>query len=485
MKFKLNLILYFLIIVNSTSLCISSSNDIFYRFPGDDGYNVVSVSPFNVDVRYTTPSNSGRLYIAPTNHDTTGKLSIDSYSTGSYYVGAQGPTITIDKFTKDFGEVYNKNNNITIKIKIINNNKENRLENVYIYEDIPDKFECIDANPEFTTKSNKSNTIIWALSDTIRRSNTLEYTIRTNKSGKHNLGNTMLEATVVDKNGRKNDIILVDNNRINILIQNTPPKFSTIDPEPPLSINRGFFNDKHVNEKYINVSLTDIDNDTISCELLLAGGCKSVKPIFSDSNTINGILYYNYAWDLAGFNDGTHILALDAFDGDDHTMSHDIELNIYKITPEIKTALLTILVIVIAGLVVRHSSKYSSIKRKLDTNWIMCYMIIGLKQKIRGISILTKLNKALKSNAIFVRLKNNIDTKKQATKEYMNQHTPLQGGTSSDNNDNIGIDEDFDDQSLPPEQRKKHSINKEHQSENDLHIHENSNELDSLSDDRT
>ncbi len=348
-------------------------------------------SSYEIKIGHSTPGITN-IYVSPSektgspigfSDSTSNELDFtnqESHSSGSYYVGVQGPAITIEKYTKDFKETYYKNNNITIKLKIINSYKQNRLENAYLYEEIPDGFEFICANPSNIIDPNKPNSIIWYCGDKIRSSKTYEYTIRTNKSGRHNFGSTMLEATVVDKNGRKNDVIVNSNRPISVLICNNPPKFLDLNPEPPINVRRelnGYLiGHKH---KYITVSLTDPDNDTINCELLSSSGCKPITPINSstDTNIMNGVTYYNYTWDISCLNIGTHFLTLDAFDGDDHNKAVNIELNTFIIPPKIASAFYTFMIIVIAGVIVRHSFIYSSLsllkdkltrKERLDKN---------------------------------------------------------------------------------------------------------------------
>ena len=457
------LMIYFLLFINISSC---SSYDITYRTSADPGYKIISISPSDLDIKYSTSKDSGYVYATPEGRDYTNELSTESHSTGSYYVGAQGPAISIEKYTKDFRDIYNKNDNITIKIKIINSNKQNRLKNVYIFEEIPDGFEFVEANPVNITIPNKPNTIIWDCGDGIKSSKTYEFTLKTNVNGKHNFGSTMLEATVVDKNGRKNEVVVNSNRLISIVISNNPPKFSDLNPEPPINIRRTLIGNKPVDIKYINVSLTDPDNDTINCELLSSSGCKPIIATTSSSNKINGTIYFNYSWDISGFDRGTHVLTLDAFDGDEHKLSQDIKLNIYNIPSGITASLIAILIIVIAGLIVKHNFIFSYIKRKLERNWIICFILCYIKYKIVRDLIVCKLER----NQAIRPIKHKHKIIKNKAISYTQSYDAPPDITSDKKNNNIAhADADSIDSSPPQEPKKKKD---EDEDETDLSDHD-------------
>ncbi len=452
------LIIYCTILVN-IPLC--NSYGIIYKTSSDPGYKFVSVSPSELDIKYFSSKDFGDVYKIHEETDTNDEVPIESHSTGSYYVGSQGPAITIEKYTNNFKDIYRKNENITIKIKIINSNKQNRLEDVHIFEEIPEGFEFIEANPVNITNRKRPNTIMWDCGSEIRSSRTYEFTLRTNKSGKHNFGSTMLEATVVDKNGRKNEVIVNSNRLINIIILNEPPKFSDLNPDPPINIRRTLIGNKPAGVKNINVRLTDPDNDTITCELLSSSGCKPLNATNITSNKVKGIIYYTYSWDISGFESGTHILTLDAFDGYEHKLSQDIKLNVYKIPPDIKTSFGGILIIVIAGLIIKHYLIFSNIKYRLGRNWMVRFMLCYIRHEFfRGL-IVSKLEK---NRTICVFNENQKNIKYKAI-----NYTELHSSSNDSESDNKNIMKNFDSvDTLPPQEPKKKKEDESDISDHDL-----------------
>lgn len=120
MRFWLYLLICSLVFTN-VSFC--STYDVIYRTSADPVTRSISVSPSDLDIVYSTSKDSGYVYTTSTEPDYTNKISQESHSTGSYYVGSQGPAITIEKYTNGFKNNYKKNDIITVKIRIINNNK--------------------------------------------------------------------------------------------------------------------------------------------------------------------------------------------------------------------------------------------------------------------------------------------------------------------------------------------------------------------------
>ena len=279
-----------------------------------------------------------------------------SQSKMTYY--AEGPFIDIEKYTLEFKNVYNKNENITIRVKILNCNQKNRLENVYISEEIPQDFELVSVNQngcKIIKNTNSPNIMQWVCEDVIISSKCYEYVIRTNKSGNHIFSNPTVKTTVIDNNGRKNQLILSSGDPISLTIKNTPPEFYNMSPEPPINI-RDFFGDKYIT---VEATLRDPDYDSINCKLRsngynLRAPTNTSQWICKDPN--NKYRYCTYIWDISDLDRRSHILTLEATDGDEKTISRDIELNVYRIPPNwisnLAAIIATIVAIVVGSVIV-------------------------------------------------------------------------------------------------------------------------------------
>ena len=129
------------------------------------------------------PSPEPPPIIMPDKSDTSEPVtSSSSYSKGSYYLGPYGPAITVEKNIKTKTETYYKNDDITIRLRILNCNQRNRLESVHISEEIPSAFEMIKAKPDKYIERNADNdpkTIEWRFDKGISSKEYIEYTIRT------------------------------------------------------------------------------------------------------------------------------------------------------------------------------------------------------------------------------------------------------------------------------------------------------------------
>lgn len=447
----------------SASLC--HSHDIIYRTSKDSDYKIISISPSDLDIEYSTSKDLGYTYkTTDMRIDKTTVSETESHSSSSYYVGSQGPAIIIEKYTQDFKNEYEKNEDITMAIKIVNSNKQNRLENLRINEVIPKGFEFVRATPVNQTNLKKPNTMVWDLESGITSSETLEFTLKTNESGKHNFGSTMLETTVVDKNGRKNDVIIVSDRLINIIVLNNPPKFLDLIPEPPINIRRSLIGNKPLGVKYLNVTLMDTDNDPINCELVSSSGCKPINPMNISNTEINNTTYYNYSFDISTFESGSHILKLDASDGDDHKLSQDIKLNVYRIPPELSTTLIAILIIVIAGLIVKHYFVFSNIKRKLKYHWMLLFIICYIRYN--------NLTKLIIINSKDLPITQFVITKHKRIKEkalnFIESNCKYKFLKNNTQNDVIRNGDCLDDIPTPQNPKEKKDENEPELSDNDL-----------------
>ena len=189
-----------------------------------------------------------------------------SRSKGSYHIGPLGPPITIDKNTKGLREKYYKNDNITIRLRILNCDLKNTIENVHLWEEIPCQFELVkkdkdDYVDESIKDPNKDpKTIRWDLKDGIYSSNNLEYTVRTNKSGQYIFNSPLLRAKIKDGSCRSHEILQSNNDYLYITIHNREPIFEKLDY--PKEIKLG-------SNATINVTVRDLDLDPIKIDIYI------------------------------------------------------------------------------------------------------------------------------------------------------------------------------------------------------------------------
>ncbi|MDF0592059.1 hypothetical protein P0O24_00455 [Methanotrichaceae archaeon M04Ac] len=188
-------------------------------------------------------------------------IASSSRSKGSYYIGPLGPPITIDKNTKGLREKYYKNDNITIRLRILNCDLKNTIEYVNLQEEIPNQFELVKKDSDTYEDDSEKNpnrdpkTIRWVFNDGIYSSINLEYTVRTNKSGQFIFNSPLLRANIKDNNGRSHEISQSNNDNLYIAIHNREPSFERL--EYPEAIKLG-------KDATINVVVKDFDSDPIN-----------------------------------------------------------------------------------------------------------------------------------------------------------------------------------------------------------------------------
>ncbi len=257
-------------------------------------------------------------------------------STKSFYINSQGSAITIEKNIKGLTEKYYKNENITIGLKVLNSNPRNRLEDIYIIEEIPDEFELINVKPDNYIELNKSGNpriIKWGFKNNITKIKNLEYTVSTNKSGKYIFGSTILDAEITDKNGKKYEILQSSENSNVITIYNREPRLVKVDG---LS---SFTQCKSNKDIIINLSIFDPDYDLINAYIYKNDGNLAAKSNKNSTYNFNENLELNctlislllntskYKEDLA-----IHRFTIEVTDGEDSD-SEEYEIDIYNHVP--------------------------------------------------------------------------------------------------------------------------------------------------------
>jgi hypothetical protein len=238
--------------------------------------------------------------------------STQSRSSGIYWDRELLPVI-IDKYTKTYN--FNKNENITIILKVVNLDLDNKLKNIYIREEIPEGFCLVKPKKNLT---DDGTGIKWNC-DWIGFTQSFEYILRSNKKGVYNLGRTVLKATRIDNEGRQHEIGAVSDKDLFINIINNKPKIKKIDPPSPMLIKIG-------SPLLLNVTVEDPDNDTMNCTLKDTSNEFCINPILDKGK--------NYTWNLANYaaNYTDYIFELEVKDSDEDSALRTIELRKYWLT---------------------------------------------------------------------------------------------------------------------------------------------------------
>lgn len=255
-----------------------------------------------------------------------------THSRGSYYIGPQGQVV-IEKYTKRLKEIYDKDENITIRLKIVNCNRRNRLEDVYIREEIPEEFELVSAIPnnyrEIPPYESGDKVIPrmieWRCDDNIGSTRIFDYTVRTNQSGKHLFSSTLLGATVRDYNGRTYEILQTSDNDLFVTIENSHPKIEWITTEERSTCYK---NGENIN---IKVYVTDRNLEPITCEIY-SDKHKYVSTDYTPEivEMLKKPCYsFNFTLNDSNYEVGSNMLNIKASDGETESTA-ELNIEIYR-----------------------------------------------------------------------------------------------------------------------------------------------------------
>jgi tetratricopeptide (TPR) repeat protein len=233
--------------------------------------------------------------------------------------------IIINKYTKNLKTEYDKRENITIRIRIINCDKRNRIEKAYLQEEIPEGFIVVSpvvnsgTNPRIITEEGIQS-LLWFFDEGLPYRKHVEYTLQGTKMGLHNLVSTVVSTSVLDNIGVTHNIVSVSED-LTLNIKNDPPGDIDYYQENPIYV-------RHKNKLSINASFRDRENDTINCNLFFNNTLKSIKPYKSFQDNRTGKTFFT--WDLSNYTDDDQIFYLTANDGESYKTFGPFELKTYN-----------------------------------------------------------------------------------------------------------------------------------------------------------
>jgi hypothetical protein len=176
-----------------------------------------------IDRGYPSPSPPIKKEISATHPPST-----SSFSSSRIPIDAQVPII-ISKYTKDVKTEYDKRENITIMIRILNCDKRNKIEKADLLEEITEGFIVISpavnnsTNPKIFYDNDGIQYLLWNFDEGLPYTKHVEYTLQGTKTGFHNFVSTIVSTSVLDRYGVTHNIVSVSED-LAINIKNTPPK---------------------------------------------------------------------------------------------------------------------------------------------------------------------------------------------------------------------------------------------------------------------
>jgi len=248
---------------------------------------------------------------------------LSSSSSRSTPIPGQIPII-INKYTKNLKSEYDKGENLTIRIRILNVDRQNKIQNGYLQEEIPEGFRVI--SPVVNDNTNPKiicidgiQLLLWNFDKGLPDLKYIEYTLQGNKMGLHNLVSSLLFTNVLDHIGVTHNIMSLSED-LTINIKNNPPELIDYYQENPIYVHLK-------NNLLIKASFSDLENDTINCNLHFNDTLKSIKPYKSLQNSGKTV----FTWDLTNYTDKDQIFYLASNDGESSKTFGPFELKTYKL----------------------------------------------------------------------------------------------------------------------------------------------------------
>lgn len=248
----------------------------------------------------------------------------DSHSGKILSTGDQ-VSILINKHIAGIQSEYDKKKNITIRLRIINCNRKNKIEKMIVEEELLDGLEIVNPNNlgdptlKFNLINNKNNFKIarWTFDKQIPDIKYVEYVLISNKGGLQNLVGAMAIAEIRDHNGIEHEITATSND-LTIKINNKPPKLVNYSLDNPMLLKIG-------SNLFVNASFTDPENDVIRASLLL-------ENISIGESNINLDSYGNtqFSWDLSNYTKEDQTFFLQAIDNESIAEFGPYNLKVYK-----------------------------------------------------------------------------------------------------------------------------------------------------------
>jgi hypothetical protein len=277
--------------------------------------------------KYETPPSYLKTLINP---DKTAISTLNSPSSRIMSSGSEIPII-VSKHTKNSKAEYNKKENITIKIRILNCDKRNKIEIACLKEEIPEGFRVIspvvnsDNGPKYYTKDG-IHLLEWNFDRVIPNFNRaiydlcyIEYTIQGDIGGIHNLASTIFSASVLDRKGEIHEIVSTSED-LTLTIKDTPPELFKYPQENPIYV-------RHNKPISVTAGFIDAENDTINCKIIFNNTQTEIEP--SSSSPENSTTLFT--WDLSRFTNHDRVFYLKASDKELSKYFGPFELKTYMI----------------------------------------------------------------------------------------------------------------------------------------------------------
>jgi hypothetical protein len=302
-----------------------------------------------IDRGYPSPSPTIKKEISASNSPLPPSF---SSSRSSIPIVGQIPII-ISKYTKNLKTEYGKKENITIRIRILNCDKRNKIEKAYLLEEIAEGLSVI--SPVVSNSSNPKifnddgiQYLLWNFDEGLPNIKHVEYTLQGTKTGLHNFVSTVVSTSVLDRYGVTHDIISVSED-LTINIKNNPPKlisyyflFNNESKENPIYVQkknrlRQILDDMlHHRDRNLSIQaiFSDKENDTINCYLVFNDSKASIKP--SNGPLVNGKILFK--WDLSNYTTNNQNFNLVADDGESNEQIGPFEIKTFWVTDKEKYA---------------------------------------------------------------------------------------------------------------------------------------------------
>jgi hypothetical protein len=275
-----------------------------------------------------------------------------THAKGGYYKDIQEPAITVEKYIEGIYGICDKNDTITINLRVINCDLTNILKGLTIREEIPKGFELVEnkSTPGFK-KLMEPYRIEWYVGDQAQFIGNYNYTLKAIESGPHIIPSTVIKTTILAKDLKEYHISKSSDNTLFVIVRNKPPRIKLY-PEPPrIDVWMGWKFLGH-NLTDLSVAVSDPDNDSVFGEIISL----SNRPIIEkEIRSENG--EKKYIWSLENGETSTYLIR--AFDGTEYE-----EKEITLVPYLLPTWLWTILPAIIIGLMSWKAARMKCEKEK-------------------------------------------------------------------------------------------------------------------------